>query len=120
MTASCRVPDEFFRVEIEHRCETVYLAAIGELDLASSDKLAAALDGLHRVGVEHIVLDLRRLEFLDCSGLRLILASDTHARRVGHQFSLIPGPRGVQRLFEITGIKPRLRFLHPSAEHGSP
>lgn len=89
------------------------MAAIGELDLASAGLLARELDKLRRSGARHIVLDLRRLELIDSTGLRLVLESDALARADGHRFSLVSGPPAVQRVFEISGVLEQLRFVHP-------
>jgi hypothetical protein len=50
------------------------------------------------------VLDLRQLDFIDLSGLRLILTLDRDARNHGHEFVVIPGPPAIQRLFKLTGL----------------
>jgi len=53
---------------------------------------------------EQIVLDLTRLIFMDSTGLRLILAAEADCRAEnGSTLSIVPGPRNVMRVFEITG-----------------
>jgi anti-anti-sigma factor len=47
---------------------------------------------------------------MDSTGLRVVLGWDDFARRDGIEFTLIPGPPALQRLFEITGVLDRLRF----------
>lgn len=60
-------------------------------------------------GVKTLVLDLRKLTFLDSSGLRLILATDEarDARRV----VVVRGPAQVDRVFELTGTGARLTIV---------
>ena len=101
------------------------LALTGELDLVSAGQLEAAVAGLCERQVEEIVLDLSGLAFVDSTGLRAILSCWELAE--GRcRFSLIPGPRAVQRLFEVTGLLARLPFVDaagtsgPAREAGEP
>ncbi len=68
---------------------------------------------LHQVctdGTDDVVLDMSRLTFLDSTGLRSILLAGTLCDSHGCNWALIPGPRQVQRLFEVTGLVDRLPF----------
>jgi anti-anti-sigma factor len=55
-------------------------------------------------------VDLSRLEFIDSTGLRLLLRYDAEARQDGFSFSLTPGPAAVQRIFELSGTFGLLTF----------
>ena len=83
----------------------------GELDVAGSGLLESELD---RIIADHspstVVFDLSGLDFMDSTGLRLVLKWDGAARRDGMQLRLLPGPPGVQRVFEVTGLSERLPF----------
>ena len=89
---------------------TVYLAVQGEIDIATVEVLADRLDGVCAPdGV--VTVDLRRVSFMDCLGLRVLL--DLHeqgiARRCRVEF--VPGPAQVQRLLEVTGTLDTLCFV---------
>ena len=56
------------------------------------------------------MLDLRRLTFIDSTGMRLVLTWHARARRDGISFAVIPGPGVVQRLFEVAGVLDQLPF----------
>jgi anti-sigma B factor antagonist len=86
----------------------------GEIDLASVGVLDAKLRELRETGFDHLVVDLREVTFMDSTGLRLILGWDENSRAGGLDFELIAGAPMVQRLFEITGVVARLRFIEPS------
>ena len=58
---------------------------------------------------------MRGLEFMDSSGLRLVVMADMQAREAGRRFSLIRGDETVHRVFEITRMSDRLDFVE-SAE----
>lgn len=86
----------------------------GELDVAGSAMLEAELD---RLVAEHaparIVLDLSGLDFMDSTGLRLVVLSDAKAREGGWQLLLVRGNESVHRVFEITRMAERLSFKEP-------
>ena len=89
----------------------------GELDVAGS----GLLDGeIERIVGDHgpstIVLDLSGLDFMDSTGLRLVVLSDARAREDGWRLELVRGNESVHRVFEITRMAERLNFVDPSPE----
>lgn len=90
--------------------EDVVVPLRGELDVATADRaadraLARAVPG------SVLVLDVSRVTFCDCSGLRALLRVAREARRLGCDVVLAaPSPR-MTRLLAITGIGDRLPVL---------
>jgi anti-sigma B factor antagonist len=107
-------PPEPFRCDVETSHGKVHVIPRGEIDLASVAILESKLRELRETGFDHLVIDLRDVTFMDSTGLRLVLAWDDEARADGVDFELIPGAPSVQRLFEITGVTGRLRFVEPT------
>jgi anti-anti-sigma factor len=68
--------------------------------------------------VERVVLDLRRLEFLDSSGLRSVALAQRRLAGAGRHLVLVRGRETVQRVFEITRMDERLQFVDEPAEDG--
>ena len=99
-----------FRVDVHPERELVRVAPAGELDLATAPKLELQLHELRDSGFRSIVLDLRRLTFMDSTGIALILREDRLASDRGHAFSLIAGPPAIQRTLNICGVLHRLPF----------
>lgn len=88
-------------VRSERRADVVILWLSGALDGATSALLNRELDA--QAGrTMRLVLDLTGLEFIDSSGLHTLMQAHQRASENGHQLSLRPGPRSVQRLFELT------------------
>jgi anti-sigma B factor antagonist len=88
------------------------VAPTGELDLSGATILEAELDRLAEdPELGSVVLDLRGLEFMDSSGLRLVVMADMRAREAGRRFALIRGGETVHRVFEITRMSDRLEFV---------
>ena len=59
-----------------------------------------------------MVVDLRKLSFIDLTGLRLLLAADARSRQDGMNLRFIPGPM-VRRLFEVAELPDRLTYVEP-------
>jgi anti-anti-sigma factor len=102
------------RLDFESR-EHGQLAVVvlrGELDLPGTVAVEPELDRLaEQSGVEVVALDLRELEFLDSSGLRLVMRTDQRLQATGRRLALVRGPEAVQRVFEITRMSDRLDFV---------
>jgi anti-sigma B factor antagonist len=88
------------------------VAARGELDLSGAAILETELERLAaEPELGTVVLDMRGLEFMDSSGLRLIVLTDMRARDAGRRFTLVRGIDTVHRVFEITRMAERLDFV---------
>jgi anti-sigma B factor antagonist len=100
-------------IEIEVSVDGADVATIaiaGDLDLSTAPELERSLSGVQNNG-RPVLLDLRRVSFMDSSGLRVILAADARARSAGSRLVLVEGPPGVQRVFQLTLLDRRLEFV---------
>ena len=91
------------------------IALSGELDLAGAAALEQEL-ALLEEDLEAVVLDLRGVEFMDSSGLRLIAVSSQQAQDRGSRLVLVPGSDQVMRVFDITRMRERLEFVDDPAD----
>jgi anti-anti-sigma factor len=103
--------EESFAYEVVPERDTARIRVTGSVDMATVPELDAQLRELCAAGFRRIVLDLSALDFMDSTGLRLILRWDAEARRDGLAFALVPGGPAVQRLFEITQTAAHLPFV---------
>jgi anti-anti-sigma factor len=79
----------------------------GELDIATSPELDRVLrEAGHQAHL--LVLDLRRVTFIDISSVRVILAAASRARPEGCRLMVARGPAHVDRMFALTGARERL------------
>ena len=93
-----------FLVDTQTTGRSITLALSGELDLVSRPILEAAFERAYESAAELIVVDLRRLEFMDSTGLHSLVAAQQRAVQSGRRFGLVRGTEQVQRLFDLTGI----------------
>jgi anti-anti-sigma factor len=84
----------------------------GELDLATAPELETAL--LERLDAgDDVVLDLRELQFMDSSGLRVLVTAHARGADGGPRFAIVRPPAGseVAKILEIAGIEPQLNVV---------
>jgi anti-anti-sigma factor len=74
----------------------------GELDLASSPRLAQTL-GEALLDARLVVLDLRELTFMDASGVHVIVDSAGDARQAEKRLVLVRGAANVDRVLTLVG-----------------
>ncbi len=104
---------EPFRIDVEPARDSVRVAPVGELDIATVEKLRAEVERLRESGFDKLVLDLRGVRFLDSTGLRLVLELDAAAKEASQELLLIRGSEVVQRIFVVTQVAERLHFVEP-------
>jgi anti-anti-sigma factor len=94
--------------------EDVTVSLSGELDLASVRTLQDVLGSANR-GFGAAILDLSRLSFIDVGGVHAIFEARDACARGGVALWLVPGPRAVQRVFELTGATTSLSWAASDA-----
>jgi anti-sigma B factor antagonist len=78
----------------------------GELDVASSGLLEQAVEEVS--DYDRLVIDLSELEFMDSTGLSVLVAAHQQSVAAGREFCVVQGPAQVQRLLALTGLEQRL------------
>jgi anti-anti-sigma factor len=100
-----------FRVEVERQGRTAVIAVSGELDLASGPELEAQLHDISPSDTELVVVDLRELEFMDSTGLSIIVRAHQRLTGEGCALGLVKGSPQVQRLLDLTGVADRIALV---------
>ena len=96
---------EPFAIDLEERADRIVVTPRGELDMASAPELEHTISP--RLASGHwILLDLRALDFIDSSGLRVVVGAHRAAEERGGRFTCVRGAPGstVHRIVEIAGI----------------
>jgi anti-anti-sigma factor len=93
-----------FGITLTRGSGRVTLTLVGELDLATTPRLTKYLTTVAQTHQGLIVIDLRRLTFMDSTGVAALAAADRHARRGGWSLAIVKGPPQVQRVLELCGL----------------
>ena len=91
------------------------IAVRGEVDIAGVPALELALDQAIRDSAGAFILDLCELEFLDSTGLGVVLRARALLAREDRALAVVCPPGSVRRLFENGGIADLL-FLYDSPQ----
>lgn len=82
----------------------------GEMDLSNAADVERELLHAEATDARTIVIDLSGLQFMDSTGIRLLIAADGRARADGGRLSLTRPPAQVLRVLCIAGIDELLPF----------
>jgi len=97
-----------FRVEVANKGGAAVIRVSGELDLASSPALEQELEQVASTEAALVIVDLRELEFMDSTGLSVLVRAHQRAEENSQRFGLVNGSQQVQRLLSLTGVADRL------------
>lgn len=98
-----------FHLESSELPGVTVVTVTGELDIASAPQLESALSVL--TGRPLVVVDLSTLEFVDSTGLSVLVRAHQRATEQGHRFGLVRGPGQVQKLLTMTGLESQMLIV---------
>jgi anti-sigma B factor antagonist len=90
------------KLQSTRRGAITVLSLSGDFDLASRSQFSEALAKIDGES-ERLIVDLRRVMFMDSSGLRMLLELWSESRRDGFSLAIVRGQTEVQKVLEITG-----------------
>jgi anti-sigma B factor antagonist len=105
-----------FRVDVSRHGRSAVIAVSGELDLASGPELESELSRISGPATELLVIDLRSLDFMDSTGLSILLQTHQRLTAEGCLLGLVRGTAQVQRLFDLTGVSDRITLVDAPEE----
>ena len=80
------------------------VAVGGEIDVYTAPKLRDKITELVAAGVFHIVIDMERVEFLDSTGLGVLVGGLKKVRAQGGSLQLVCHQDRLLKIFRITGL----------------
>jgi anti-anti-sigma factor len=101
-----------FSISMSDRDGRAIVLVRGELDLATAPDLEEVVAERLDAGQE-VVLDLRELEFMDSSGLRVLVVAHARATDGGPRFAVVRPREGgaVAKILAIAGLDEELDLL---------
>ena len=99
------------QIDLEVKNEVLCVRLVGELDHHSAEDLRNRVtEVLDQYLIKHILLNLGELEFMDSSGLGVILGRYKQITSIGGEMVVCSISAPVKRLFEMSGMFKILRF----------
>lgn len=110
---SREVRDGTLTLRISTDAQAQTLALVGELDMANASTLASELENLEAAASEPITIDMSALEFIDSTGIAVLVAAYRRANGEGESRLRFIRSRatGVQRVMDVTGLEKELPFV---------
>ncbi len=102
---------EQLTIQVRQERDRIVLALHGELDLLGAPRLQSEIESDAVGAAEIVVLDLDEVQFIDSTGLRVVLAAHERTVERGQRLALTPGSPQVQRLFSIAGVGGHLHTI---------
>src|SRR3954468_6653015 len=90
------------------RADVVHAELSGELDISTASNIEARLMDLERSAPSRLILDLRRVNFIDSTGLSMIINADGRARKEGRRLTIVSGDGVPRRILRTVGLEDRL------------
>ena len=97
-------------VRSEREGDVHTIALSGEMDLSNAGEVERELLQVEATDAQTIVIDLSRLQFMDSTGIRLLIAADARSRADSCRLRLTRPPTAVARVLCIAGIDGLLPF----------
>jgi anti-anti-sigma factor len=93
-----------FSVSVSTAGSAAVVRVVGELDVATAPQLREAVVGLVRQDVSDVIVDLGGLEFVDSSGLSVLIGAHKRLREQGGQLRLRSVPAQAANVLRVTGL----------------
>lgn len=91
------------------------VAVGGEIDVYTAPKLREEITGLVAAGTYRIVIDLQAVEFLDSTGLGVLVGGLKKVRAHDGSLQLVCSQERLLKIFRITGLS-KVFEIHESAD----
>ncbi len=91
-------------VDVEDQAGAAVITVRGEVDMSTAPELQGTLSRLLDEGRTNIVVDLEGVEFLDSTGLGVMVGAHKRLLRSGERLALVCTQRSIRRVLDITGL----------------
>jgi anti-sigma B factor antagonist len=90
---------------VTHDAASTVVALAGDFDIVTAREIAGEVDSLVRHAPSALVLDLSKVEFIDSSGIAVLLRIHTAVvREGGGTVSVVNPSHAARRTFELCGL----------------
>jgi anti-sigma B factor antagonist len=84
--------------------DALHVTLTGELDISNVERFEEVLMELEQPRPELLVLDLRGVQFIDSTGLSLLLNADARARRQSRRVTIVSGSGAARRIMRTVAL----------------
>lgn len=103
-------------IAVRHLPKATVVAVGGEVDVFTAPQLDSLLAGQIQEGHTTLVLDFTHVEFLDSTGLGVVVKAIKKCQDDSGSISVVVATERIRRIFEITGLDRSIRLAATVAE----
>lgn len=103
------------RIEVSRRGDWSVVEVGGEIDVATAPRLREQLIALVGAKRHHIVVSLEAVDFIDSTGLGVLISGLKRCRTHGGELVVVCTEPRILKVFEITGLL-AVFAVHPTIE----
>ena len=98
-------------VDTSERDGRFEVAVSGEVDVHTAPDLRAELNRLAGEGAAHVIVDLEAVDFIDSTGLSVLLGAHRKAEEDGRRFEVRTTSERTIKLLRISGLLEKLNVV---------
>ena len=107
------------RVISEEKGDTLYVSVVGEIDHHGASFIREELDEVFLTARPKIIeLDLSNIDFMDSSGLGVIMGRKATADKLGAEFRIINPASRIARIIELAGLGKVVTIIYRNSKEG--
>jgi len=103
------------KIDTKAQDDRTVMTLAGEVDLSTAPALRQQLASVVDGGVDHVVVDLRQVGFMDSTGLGVLVGGLKKVRAHDGTLQLVCNQDRLLKIFRITGLA-KVFVIHDSAE----
>ena len=99
------------KLESVREGDTHRLVLLGEFDIAGAEAYREEIERIEGAGAAKILIDMSSLEFMDSTGLRMLIETDMRSRQDSGRVRYTRPHGEVARLLQLTRVDEKLDFV---------
>jgi anti-sigma B factor antagonist len=99
------------KLESVREGDTHRLVLLGEFDIAGAEAYREEIERIEAAGAAKILIDMSSLEFMDSTGLRMLIETDMRSRQDSGRVRYTRPHGEVARLLQLTRVDEKLDFV---------
>ena len=107
---------ERLHLELNRHGGTIVIGLAGQFDIHSAEAFDAEFRRIARESPRDVLVDLRRVDFVDSLGLRSLVRATDLAHRKEFRLFMVKGGEAVTRTLRLTGLDAALPLIDEPGE----
>ena len=97
-----------FDIERHDEADGIRIVVRGEVDMTTGDRFEREVLAAEERQPATLTIDLTGVDFLDSTGLQIVLDADVRAQAAGHRLVVLSGEGEAARVFALAEVADRL------------